>query len=171
MRTLVLGGARSGKSAFAESLLDPGLACRYVATGEPGAEEGGWAARLAAHRARRPAGWVTVESLDLAGLLAEGATPLLVDSLGSWLARVADRDRLWGGEEAAFAPVLDGVARAWAAAPGRVVAVSEEVGLGVVPASAAGGLFRDVLGTLNRLIAAASEEVFLVVAGLPVRLK
>ncbi len=109
----------------------------------------------------------------MAGLVRAGGGPLLVDDLGTWLTRVLDETGAW---EAAAVPgaVLDRMSELVAAvraAPGRVVLVSAEVGLGVVPATRAGRLFRDELGALNAELAAVCDEVLLLVAGLPLRLK
>lgn len=160
-RTLVLGGARSGKSAYAEALLAAEPAVTYVATWVV-AEDPSGAERIAAHRARRPAYWRTVETTDLVPLIREPPTPLLIDCLSLWLG--AHR-----GKEAGDAPV-DALLAAWRATPGPVVAVSNEVGGGVVPSSAAGRDFRDRLGRLNARLAAESDAVWLVTAGIPRRL-
>ncbi|MHA6781566.1 bifunctional adenosylcobinamide kinase/adenosylcobinamide-phosphate guanylyltransferase [Pseudonocardia saturnea] len=173
MITLVLGGARSGKSRHAEDLLGDDEPVRYLATARriPGDPE--WDARLDAHRARRSPAWSTVESPDVAGLVRAGGGPLLVDDLATWLTGVLDDAGAW---EASTVP--DEVGRrvaelvdAVAAAPGRVVLVSAEVGLGVVPGTRAGRLFRDELGALNAALAAVCDEVLLLVAGLVLQLK
>ena len=153
--TLVLGGARSGKSALAERLAaDAGDDVVYVATAEV-VDDDDFAARVAAHRARRPASWWTVESgadlpATLRGLPA-GRT-LLVDSLGTWVARCPD-----------FA--ADGLALAESLAPHHAVVVSEEVGLGVHPETEVGRRWRDAIGEVNQVVAAAADRVVLVVAG------
>ncbi len=163
MITLVLGGARSGKSAFAESL----LASRdgrvtYVATLVVG-RDADLAARVRAHQNRRPAHWVTIEAGgDLVGALATSSGPVLIDSLGPWVARTG------GGDARHRATTLCQALRAYA---DDVVVVSEEVGLGVHPSSEAGRLFRDALGTLNQAVAAVADEVVLVVAGQALRVK
>ena len=171
-RVLVLGGARSGKSERAELRLAGEPQVIYVATGNRGTGDPDWAARVAAHRARRPAWWRTAETTDLAGLLradhgtARGA--LLIDGIGSWLAAVLDEtgwDLRDGAARDAVAARTAELVGAWRQACGYVVAVSDETGLGVVPASAAGRLFRDELGRLNQALAAESEEAELVVAG------
>jgi adenosylcobinamide kinase/adenosylcobinamide-phosphate guanylyltransferase len=167
-RVLVLGGARSGKSERAELRLAGEPQVTYVATGNRATDDPDWAARVAAHRARRPAWWATAETTDLAGLLRAGHGALLIDGIGAWLAAVLDecgwdpRDGATREEVAARIAELTG---AWRQACGYVVAVSDEAGLGVVPASAAGRLFRDELGRLNQALAAESEEAELVVAG------
>jgi adenosylcobinamide kinase / adenosylcobinamide-phosphate guanylyltransferase len=177
-RVLVLGGARSGKSEQAEMKLAGEPDVTYVATGatEEGgsAESGGpagdpeWAARVAAHRARRPAWWRTAETTDLAGVLAGARGALLIDGIGTWLAAVMDECGAWDGSAdsaARLAARIAGLAGAWRQTAAYVVAVSDETGLGVVPGTSAGRLFRDELGRLNQMLAAESEEAELVVAG------
>lgn len=169
----MLGGTRSGKSAHAEGLLDGSDDVRYVATARrlPGDQE--WDARIAAHRSRRPPSWATVEHADVAAVLAEPGPPLLVDDLGTWLTGVLDDAGAWAapaGSDEVGARVAELVA-AVAACPARVVLVSAEVGLGVVPGTPAGRRFRDELGTLNAALAEVCDEVVLLVAGLPLRLK
>ena len=173
LRTLVVGGARSGKSREAERMLADRGDVVYVATSTPASEadDPEWAARVAAHRARRPGSWRTVETLDLAGLLAEDGPPLLVDCLTLWLTRVLDRHDAWspgaweaGAGAAVGADVADLLA-AWRATRRRVVAVSNEVGQGVVPADAGTRRWRDEMGRLNARLAAETEDVRVVVAG------
>jgi adenosylcobinamide kinase/adenosylcobinamide-phosphate guanylyltransferase len=166
MRTLVLGGARSGKSAYAESLLAGPRPVRYVATLHAAGPDPETAARIRRHRARRPASWEVVEAgADLAAVLA--ATPpghrLLVDGLTLWLAALLDRDP---APEAAFGPVLDRLK----AAP-EVVVVSEEVGGGIVPPDPLARRYVDLAGALNQRVAALCDRVVLVAAGLPLELK
>ena len=175
MKVLVTGGVRSGKSKHAEGLLAGTPAVTYVAPGPTAEEEPDpdWAARLEAHRSRRPAGWTTLESRDLAGALAlEG--PVMVDCLGTWLSAVLDQAEAWERPsrevQALVGERLDAAVEALAAAQGPVVLVTNEVGLGVVPAHRSGRLFRDLLGTANQSLAAACDEVHLVVAGRVLRL-
>jgi len=156
MITLVLGGARSGKSAYAERLTrrlpSP---VTYVATLQVGDDEE-LSARVARHRFRRPDEWGTREAgLDLPGVVRALAGSMLLDSLGPWVAA--------HGEDGA----VDGAAlcRALTERTGDSVVVSEEVGLGVHPSSAAGRQFRDVLGTLNQDVAEVADQVLLIVAG------
>jgi len=168
-RVLVLGGARSGKSEQAELRVAGESDVTYVATG-PGREAGDpeWAARVAAHRARRPAWWRTAETTDLAGVLADTSGAVLIDGIGTWLAAAMDECGAWDGSAegaARLAGRIRGLAGAWRQTRAHVVAVSDEAGLGVVPATPAGRLFRDELGRLNQLLAAESEEAELVVAG------
>ncbi|MFE0147516.1 bifunctional adenosylcobinamide kinase/adenosylcobinamide-phosphate guanylyltransferase [Nonomuraea sp. NPDC059007] len=169
-RTLLLGGSRSGKSAEAELRLAAEPHVTYVATGPSGAGDGEWAARVRAHRERRPAHWATAETTDLAGTIAAATTPLLVDGLGTWVAAVFDEHGAWEGPREPVRRRCDELVEAWRRTPVAIVAVSDEVGLGVVPATASGRAFRDVLGKLNERLAAESEYVALVVAGRPLPL-
>ncbi|WP_040799655.1 bifunctional adenosylcobinamide kinase/adenosylcobinamide-phosphate guanylyltransferase [Nocardia higoensis] len=167
-RTLVLGGVRSGKSRHAEDLLAAHPAVTYVATGGTRDGDAEWAQRVALHRERRPASWVTLETDDVATALATADRPVLVDCLGTWLTARLDAHKVWEGAD--LAPVhadIDDLVAAWRVCEVPVVAVSNEVGSGVVPASASGRLFRDLLGMVNTRVAAASESVTLVVAGIP----
>jgi adenosylcobinamide kinase/adenosylcobinamide-phosphate guanylyltransferase len=168
-RTLVLGGSSSGKSGLAEGLLAAEPAVSYLATGpvaDGGDEE--WTRRVRAHAARRPSWWRTCETADVAGVLAGSPEPVLLDAVGTWLAGVLDRAGAWDGaagwREAVDAEV-SGLVAAWRGRRGVVVGVTEEVGSGVVPATAGGRLFRAELGRVNQLLAAESERVLLVVAG------
>ncbi len=172
-RTLVLGGARSGKSRYAEDLLPDGAAVRYLATARRRAGDAEWDARLDAHRARRSPAWTTVEDPAVAALVRAGGGPLLVDDLATWLTGVLDDAGAWDAPRvpAAVSAAVDALVDAVRAAPGRVVLVSAETGLGVVPATRAGRVFRDELGALNAALAAVCDEVLLLVAGLPLRLK
>jgi adenosylcobinamide kinase / adenosylcobinamide-phosphate guanylyltransferase len=171
-RTLVLGGARSGKSVEAERRLAAFPGVVYVATGGTREDDPDWAERVAAHRERRPAGWRTVETCDLLPLLAEeGEPPLLVDCLALWLTDAMDAvgawdEALWAeGGARDLAERTAALAAAFRATRRRVVAVSNEVGSGVHPATPAGRRFRDELGRLNAAVAAECEQVLLVTAG------
>ena len=152
--TLVLGGARSGKSAVAEALaatLPPPVT--YVATGRAGDEA--MAARIAAHRSRRPSGWATAEAgTNLVAALDAVEGSVLVDSLGTW---VAGHDDL--------AADTDELVAALSRRRHASVVVSDEVGLGVHPSTALGNHFRDVLGEVNAAVATIADHVWLVVAG------
>ena len=174
MRTLVLGGARSGKSAHAEGLLGHARV-DYVAPARRRPEDADWEARIAAHVARRPPGWRTVEPEDLAGTLrAAGAVPVLVDDIATWLSGELDDAQAWEGGAAAVQACrarCSELVSAVAACPARLVLVSAEVGLGVVPPTRAGRLFRDELGVLNAELALVCEEVRLLVAGMPITLR
>ncbi|GAB2907744.1 bifunctional adenosylcobinamide kinase/adenosylcobinamide-phosphate guanylyltransferase [Nonomuraea fastidiosa] len=164
-RALLLGGSRSGKSAEAEARLAAEPHVTYVATGPSCAGDGEWAARVRAHRERRPAHWDTLETTDLATAIRSATTPLLIDGLGTWLAAVFDEHGAWEGDRAPVSARCDELVAAWRQAPQPLVAVSDEVGMGVVPATASGRAFRDALGRLNERLAAESEYVALVVAG------
>ncbi len=146
-----------------------------------------WQARVDAHRARRPGGWTTVETAagttgpttdPLPGLLAEAGAPLLVDCLALWCTGALDRAGAWeqerwydGGAQDRYRREVGLLLAAWRDAARQVVAVSNEVGSGVVPATWSGRVFRDELGRLNAAVASASERVDLVVAGTVQRLR
>jgi adenosylcobinamide kinase / adenosylcobinamide-phosphate guanylyltransferase len=153
---VLLGGARSGKSTLALQLAEEsGLAVTYLATGEGLDDE--MAARIAAHQEERPAEWTTVEEpLELRRAIdaVPGEETLVVDCLSLWVANVLER----GGSP-------EGAAAAAAARPGLTIAVSNEVGLGVVPATPLGRAYRDALGRVNQEWVRASAEASLVVAG------
>jgi adenosylcobinamide kinase / adenosylcobinamide-phosphate guanylyltransferase len=171
-RVLVLGGSRSGKSAFAESLVAGRADVTYLATSAGAPDDAEWAARVAAHRDRRPAGWTTLETTAPSDLLRRGA--VLVDSVTTWVAALMDETGVWTDEPGAqqrLAGRCDALVNAWAMTPAHVVAVSDEVGLGVVPETRAGRMFRDALGELNQRLAGTADEVWFVVAGLPQRLR
>jgi adenosylcobinamide kinase / adenosylcobinamide-phosphate guanylyltransferase len=174
VRTLVLGGIRSGKSEWAEGAiaraLPPGHEVRYLAPGPAGEGDGAWARRVAEHRRRRPAHWSTVESDDVTTRLREAPhSPTLIDDLGAWLTCAMDRTGAWDGGSVA-APVDDMVAAVGDfGAP--LVLVSPEVGLTVVPATASGRRFADELGSLNQRLAALCDQVVLVVAGQALQIK
>ncbi len=172
MRTLVLGGARSGKSAYAEGLFTRGPV-RYVATAVRTSDDAAWDARINAHRARRPTDWETVETSDLVGLLRspDDGVPLLVDDLGTWLTAELDAAQAWHQPPGTIAARCSALIDEVAASTAHLVLVSPEVGMGVIPASASGGLFRDEIGALNAALAAECDEVQLVVAGIPLKLK
>lgn len=163
-RTFVTGGARSGKSRFAEQLLAGEPDVRYVATGpRTGQGDPDWDARVDRHRHRRPGHWTTLElddPLRLVEVLGAPGAPLLVDCLTLWLAAALDRP----GAPAALVEALDGAPAAW-------VVVTSEVGSGVHPVSELGRRYRDALGLLNAEVAARSGQAWLLVAGLPVRLR
>lgn len=171
-RTLVLGGARSGKSALAEQLLAAQPSVIYVAAGGTRDDDADWRDRVGIHVARRPASWTTVETTEVAECLRTAEAPLLIDCLGTWLAARLDHHGVWQGAptDAVDADVAE-LVLAWRSATVPVVGVSNEVGSGVVPATASGRLFRDLLGRLNATVAAESETVLLTVAGIPLPLR
>jgi adenosylcobinamide kinase / adenosylcobinamide-phosphate guanylyltransferase len=176
-RVLVLGGARSGKSRHAELRLAAEPRVTYLASGPypagaaPAADDD-WEQRVAAHRARRPPWWHTVESADAAAVLRSETGVILFDGAGTWLAAVMQETGAWAGDGAAgpaqeqLAARVDDLVAAFRQTPARaVVAVSDEVGSSVHPAASAGRRFRDQLGWLNQRLAAESEEAVLMVAG------
>jgi adenosylcobinamide kinase/adenosylcobinamide-phosphate guanylyltransferase len=175
VKILVTGGVRSGKSRHAESLFADALAVTYVAAG-PQYDDADWAARVAAHRDRRPSSWTTVETIDLAAALRAADGPVLVDCLGTWLTGVIDAGALWEAPveevEAEVGRRLDELVAALGEVPAeRIVAlVTNEVGLGVVPDHRSGRLFRDLLGTVNQRVAQRCAEVHLVISGRVLRL-
>jgi adenosylcobinamide kinase/adenosylcobinamide-phosphate guanylyltransferase len=169
VRTLVLGGIRSGKSRWAEAAITPGQPVRYIATGPAADPDTAWARRLADHRDRRPSNWTTIESAAVATQLrADPVTPTLVDDLGGWLTAALDR-RDW--DDTPIATEVDDLVAAVGAFSAPLVLISPEVGLTVVPATAAGRRFTDELGVLNQRLADCCERVVLIIAGQPVWLK
>ncbi|MCQ2034515.1 MULTISPECIES: bifunctional adenosylcobinamide kinase/adenosylcobinamide-phosphate guanylyltransferase [Stutzerimonas stutzeri subgroup] len=169
MLELILGGARSGKSRFAERLAaDSGLAVTYIATSQP--LDGEMTERIAHHRERRPAHWTLVEEpLQLARVLREQAAAnrcLLVDCLTLWLTNLLmldDAARL-AEERNALLECLDGL-------PGRILLVSNETGLGVVPLGELTRRYVDEAGWLHQAVAERAQRVTFMVAGLPMTLK
>jgi adenosylcobinamide kinase/adenosylcobinamide-phosphate guanylyltransferase len=175
--TLILGGARSGKSRYAERIA-PLLGRRviYVATAQPGDEE--MAARIVAHQAARPEGWTTLEAGADAGraiqalnaeydvVLFDCLTLLAANVLGRLSEPIDD-----AAAEAALNVELDGLLAAYRARPAHWLVISNEVGLGVVPPYPLGRLYRDALGRANQRLAAAADNVLFMVAGLPMIVK
>lgn len=164
---LVLGGARSGKSSFSERLVEAsGLAMHYVATGRAWDDE--MRERIDHHKARRGAGWTTHEEpLDLVGLLARIDNPdriVLIDCLTLWVTNLMLGNRDMVAEFAALVAFLP-QARA------RLVFVSNEVGLGIVPENRMAREFRDHAGRLHQIVAEKSAEVYFIAAGLPLKMK
>jgi len=164
---LVLGGARSGKSRYAEGLAEKTAgSCTYIATAQSGDDE--MIVRIAAHKARRGAGWTTLEEpFELPGTIRKACKSdgfILVDCLTLWLSNLmlAERDCA-----AAVSELIDVLSNA----PGIIVLVSNEVGSGIVPENALARRFRDTAGETNQRIAETADEVVLVTAGLPMVLK
>jgi adenosylcobinamide kinase / adenosylcobinamide-phosphate guanylyltransferase len=154
-------------------MLDAGAPALYVATarGVDPAVDPEWADRVAAHRDRRPTGWRTVEDADLPAVLAAAPDgPVLVDDLATWVTGLLD-DAGWARDAPSVAAGRAALVAAVSGYAGRLVLVSAEVGLGVVPSTSAGRRFRDELGALNQALAAVCDEVWLLVAGLPLRLR
>jgi adenosylcobinamide kinase / adenosylcobinamide-phosphate guanylyltransferase len=175
-RTLLIGGARSGKSREAERLLAAEDDVTYVATAYPATHDPEWTERVRRHQARRPPHWTTLETTDLVPLLQDPGGPLLLDCLTLWLTRVMDRHQAWddeawaGGAEQAVEADVESLAAAWRTTLRRVVAVTNEVGQGVVPDTVAGRRFRDQMGRLNARLSAETEDVRWCAAGRVVRL-
>ena len=145
---------------------NPGTGDSWI--GPDGIADTEWARRVAAHRARRPPWWRTVESADVAGMLRSESGALLIDGIGTWLAAVLDETGAWTEDRAAEEKIAERVAElvaAWRQTTAHVVAVSDQVGSGVHPATRSGRMFRDQLGWLNQRLAAESEQTVLVVAG------
>jgi adenosylcobinamide kinase / adenosylcobinamide-phosphate guanylyltransferase len=215
-RTLILGGARSGKSSEAELRLAGEPSVTYLAAGPwpdeswrdaDGGQDIEWVRRVAAHRAARPQWWRTAESLDIAGALRRESGALLIDGIGTWLAAIMDQAGAWAADTAGHASnglnaspadhpshssqisdepgtaglrptgpqrtvqaKIDDLIGAWRQTKSLVVAVTDQVGSGLVPAYPAGRMFRDELGRLNQRLAAESDISLLVVAGRPMTL-
>jgi len=167
--TLVLGGARSGKSRCAENLLRSHPKVTYVAPGPvPDGSDPEWAERISLHQARRPASWSTAETTELAAVVRAARQPVLIDCLATWLTQLINDIDAWQDREAAAshldtqtAMLLDALGTATV----TVIVVTNEVGCSVVPSTSSGRMFRDELGRLNAAVSAASDHVLLVVAG------
>jgi adenosylcobinamide kinase/adenosylcobinamide-phosphate guanylyltransferase len=174
VRTLVLGGIRSGKSRWAEAAIAESVQSdrpvQYLATGQVVDTDGTWRQRIAEHRDRRPSHWSTIETDDVARQLRRSPdTPTLVDDIGGWLTATLDKRQAWDG--ASLSPDLDELTAAVAEFNSPLVLVSPEVGLTVVAATASARRFSDELGALNQRLAALCERVVLVVAGHPLPIK
>lgn len=175
-KVLVTGGVRSGKSLYAESLLADAERVTYLTPGYPAdpAADPEWAARVHSHQKRRPTHWHTVETVDLAAALAAADSPVLIDCLGTWLTRSIDA---WEGWQRPFDDwrhlfddALLELSDAWRRHPCTLVAVTNEVGWGLVSEYPSGRLFADLLGRSNQRLAAGCDDVVLMVAGRPLRL-
>ncbi len=170
-KVLVTGGVRSGKSRYAEALLAGRDDVRYVAPGQPAdpAVDPEWAARVAAHQASRPATWQTVETLDLGAAVRTAPSAVLIDCLGTWVAGVVDALGTWDQPlpewRDRFDERVDQLLAAWRSHHGLLVAVTNEVGWGLVSEHRSGRVFTDLLGRVNQAVAAECDDVVLVVAG------
>jgi adenosylcobinamide kinase/adenosylcobinamide-phosphate guanylyltransferase len=171
-RHLITGGARSGKSSYAESLARAFTSVTYVATGGTRADDLEWSQRIAAHRERRPAHWDTIETTDAARALREAApgSAILVDCIGLWLTAQLDQVQAWGREtdsamRAQVLAAVDALVDAVTTCPAAVFIVTNEVGMDLVPTDPGGRLFRDLLGITNARLASVCDPVTLVIAG------
>lgn len=175
-KTLVTGGVRSGKSRYAESLLHEQTQVTYIATGYPvdKLSDADWARRVAHHQAGRPDTWHTVETRDVAQTLSAAQDPVLIDCIGLWVTRTLDAVSAWEAPDARWESdwhgEVDRLADAWQRCTVPIVAVTNEVGWGVVPDQRAGRLFADCLGRVNQRLGAVADEVVLLVAGRALRL-
>lgn len=169
----MLGGARSGKSTWAEAQFAGVAEVEYVATSALTPDDTEWAHRVALHRERRPATWRTTETLDLVSVLdAADDAPVLIDCLAVWFDRILNDAGAWGdapGWREEVSVRVDDLVAAVARTQRTVLLVSNEVGLGVVPATPAGRLYRDELGRLNMRLAQSVDEVWFCVAGIAKR--
>jgi adenosylcobinamide kinase / adenosylcobinamide-phosphate guanylyltransferase len=173
VRTLVLGGIRSGKSRWAEAAIAESLEAdqpvHYLATGQL-SDDPSWWQRIAEHRDRRPPHWSTLETDDIATQLRRSPDmSTLVDDIGGWLTAIMDRHNAWEG--GSVSPDIDDLMTAVAEFGSALVLVSPEVGLTVVPPTASGRRFADELGGLNQRLALLCDRVVLVVAGHPLPIK
>ncbi len=164
--TLVLGGQRSGKSAYAEGLIGEAGKAVYLATGE--ALDGEMTDRVALHQARRGDNWTTIEEpIDIAGALVKNTDPdrlILIDSLAMWVSNLLGRGKDVPAEIISLVQALERVTS-------PVVCVSDEVGLGIIPDNALARRFLDELGAANQAIASRADTVVFIAAGLPMVLK
>jgi adenosyl cobinamide kinase/adenosyl cobinamide phosphate guanylyltransferase len=162
MITLVIGGARSGKSAIAEDLARrTGAPVTYVATSVLAAGDASMTSRVAAHRTRRPDDWTTFEATGdgVAAMLTQASGMVLIDSLTAWVAGAP-----------AFNVVVASLCEALVGTKADVVIVTDEVGFSVSPSTVAGNEFRDALGLVNAAVADVADEALLVIAGRVLRL-
>ncbi|MDO9484546.1 MAG: bifunctional adenosylcobinamide kinase/adenosylcobinamide-phosphate guanylyltransferase [Actinomycetota bacterium] len=171
--TLVIGGARSGKSTFAESLASTRAQVTYLATGGERLNDPEWRARVLAHQSRRPTSWTTIESTDVVSAIrAHDHGTLLIDCMSLWLTHVLDKADAWESDPAEHQGKLDRVGaqirelvQVISACPQELIIVTNEVGQGVVPPTYAGRLFRDLMGITNAQLAKVSSRAHFMVAG------
>lgn len=175
MRTLILGGARSGKSAFAERMVGD-ADCLYVATARPWPGDTDFSERIAQHVARRPQHWRTEEQRDVMDVLSNPPqVTVLIDDLGTWLTNLFDRYDYWNqprhNQQAhvKITALIDAIADVPTSTD--LIIVSPEVGMGIIPEHRSGRLFRDQIGSLNAAVAEVCDQVILVIAGQSLILK
>lgn len=170
---LVLGGARSGKSSYAESRAAEFDEVTYIATGINHDDDTDWQERIIAHQERRPSHWHLIETVDLPRAIESSEGVALIDCLTLWLTSVLDNLHAWTEPRKSWGPLLaekiDELVSTISAHD--LILVSNEIGFGVHPETPSGRLFRDELGQLNVQVARICEEVVLVVAGIPMKLK
>ena len=171
-KLFVLGGARSGKSTYAEQQAMNYSMVIYVATGGTRQDDSEWLTRVSLHQARRPQHWSTVESTDLVDVIASASSPLLIDCLTMWLTAKLDEADAWNEDnnihEDALQTVnnqIHAVVDAIQQSPVDLIIVSNEVGQGIVPETRSGRLFRDLMGVVNTRIAASCSEAVFIAAG------
>jgi adenosylcobinamide kinase/adenosylcobinamide-phosphate guanylyltransferase len=171
--TLILGGARSGKSLYAESRAAAFEKVTYIATGIGHDDDVDWQERIVAHRERRPSHWQLIETNDLPSAIESAEGTALVDCLTLWLTNILDKLEAWDHPRSAWGASLDEKVNELLETirAHDLVVVSNEIGYGVHPESHSGRLFRDELGRLNVLVASVCGEVVLIVAGIPIKLK
>lgn len=172
---LVLGGTRSGKSTYAESLHHHQPTVTYLATGYPPDDsDEEWANRVQRHRERRPEHWQVTETLDLVDGISTARAPILIDCLNLWVTRVIDENQTWTQPDLARA-CLDGAVqallRALDASDQPVTLVSNDVSTSLIPSNDAGRLFQELLGEVNTRVAAHCDDVTMVIAGQPMVVK
>jgi adenosylcobinamide kinase/adenosylcobinamide-phosphate guanylyltransferase len=171
--TFILGGARSGKSSYAESRAAVFKEVTYIATGVGHDDDADWQERIDAHQKRRPFHWRLVETDDLPGAIESSEGVLLIDCLTLWLTNAMDKIDAWNQPRSKWGSLLDEKINGLLAGirTHDLIIVSNEIGYGVHPESHSGRLFRDELGRINVQVASICEEVVLVVAGIPMKLK
>lgn len=170
---LVLGGTRSGKSSYAESRAAEFLEVTYIATGINHDDDTDWQERIVAHQERRPSHWYLIETIDLPRAIESSDGVALIDCLTLWLTGILDDLHAWTQPRSLWSPLLaEKINELLSAISAHdLIIVSNEIGSGVHPESPSGRLFRDELGRLNARVASICEEVVLVVAGIPMKLK
>ncbi len=170
---LVLGGARSGKSSYAESRAAQFTEVTYIATGINHDDDADWQERIVAHQERRPSHWHLIETVDLPRAIESSDGVVLIDCLTLWLTNVLDDLQAWTNPRPSWSPLLAEKTNELLSAISThdLIIVSNEIGFGVHPESPSGRLFRDELGRLNVQVASICEEAVLVVAGIPMKLK
>jgi adenosylcobinamide kinase/adenosylcobinamide-phosphate guanylyltransferase len=172
---LVLGGTRSGKSTYAESLHRDQPAVVYLATGYlPDDADTEWASRIQQHRERRPQHWQVIETIDLVDGITTARAPVLIDCLNLWVTRIVDANQAWARPDLARTVLNDavqGLLQALDTSNQPVTLVSNDVSTSLIPSNDAGRLFQELLGEVNTLIAAHCDDVTMVIAGQPMAVK